>query len=621
MQDLDWLPLPPDNFKELCKDLESNQETAPIVKRLADSRLSQNQCNRLYRSIVKLSDDKLQQLQQGFDKVKLGIVSNGTTDLMVPGLFISALRRGIWIEPVIADFDQALQESQLPDSTINAARPDLVLLMLDYRAFSFASQTVAGCAEGFNAEDAIQYIDQIRQGFARHGQVNCIVPTLAVPPVNLLGSLDRRLTGSLKKQIHDFNHAITPLIAQSDDYLLDVETIAAELGTHNWFDERQWLSSRLALSDQAELFYFERLAALLAGIRGKSKKCLVLDLDNTLWGGVIGDDGMEGIILGQGHPQGEAHAQLQRYAKELKACGIILAVCSKNDEINALQPFKDHLDMVLREEDIAVFVANWNDKVSNLQHIARTLNIGIDSLVFVDDNPAEREIVRMNLPQVAVPELPSDPALYVRTLMAANYFETVNFTEEDKLRAEQYRQNSQRQKLMESATDLDSYLESLEMVAVMGSFDEMSYKRVTQLINKTNQFNLTTQRYTEAQVLEFERSSQYFCLQARLMDKFGDNGIVSVVICKKTPGQWEIDTWLMSCRVIKRRLEDLMCDEIVRQALADNATKLTGQYIPSAKNALVADLYPSLGFAQQDSGSWELDLTRYNFKSPPISIE
>ena len=622
MQDLNWLPLPPENFNSLCAALSSTDQDPLQLGQLAKYRLNANQANRLYRTVKKLDKVQQQKLQQGFEKVKLGVVSNSTTDLITPSVFIAGLRRGLWLEVILTDFDQILHESQMPDSHINAAKPDLVLLMMDYRAFNFGSHGVAATASAFCAQEALEFLNQVRKGFREHSQANCIVPTLAIPSGTLLGNLDRKLDGSLKKEILLFNQLLTDELSSGQDYLLDINTLAAEIGSYQWFDERQWLNFRIAMSSTAELFYCEQLSALIASIKGKSKKCLVLDLDNTLWGGVIGDDGMDGIILGQGNPRGEAHCRLQRYAKELKSHGIILAVCSKNDEKNALQPFREHPDMLLKEEDIAIFVANWSDKASNIKYIAEMLNIGIDSLVFVDDNPAEREMIRANVPQVSVPELPTDPALYVSTLMAANYFEAVNFTHEDSQRAEQYRQNSERKKLLESTTNMDDYLASLEMVAVMGPVDSFSRKRVTQLINKTNQFNLTTQRYTESQVMEFEQSEQYFTLQIRLIDKFGDNGIVSVVICKIHEDHWQIDTWLMSCRVIKRRLEELVCDEIVKQAQAHKARKLIGTYLPTSKNGLVAELYPSLGFTSEDNGEhWSLDLSNYEFKLPPITVE
>ena len=344
--------------------------------------------------------------------------------------------------------------------------------------------------------------------------------------------------------------------------------------------------------------------------RGKSSKCLVLDLDNTLWGGVIGDDGLDGIALGQGSAAGEAHVALQRYAKRLLERGVILAVCSKNDEANALAPFQQHPEMVLKQSDIACFVANWQDKAGNLRHIAKTLNIGIDSLVFVDDNPAERALIRRELPAVGVPELPDDPAEYVGTLASAGYFEALDITAEDRERAEQYRANASRDALRASATDMAGFLDSLKMELTWAPFDRAGIKRITQLINKTNQFNLTTQRYTEAQVLalmEREDEGRVVTLQLRLSDIYGENGIIALVIAKVTPSSdLDIDTWLMSCRVLGREVEQATLNILAARAKDLGCRSLIGTFKPTDKNSMVKDLFSKLGFEPLDTtGSGE----------------
>jgi FkbH-like protein len=345
--------------------------------------------------------------------------------------------------------------------------------------------------------------------------------------------------------------------------------------------------------------YGDLVARLLAARAGRSYKCLVLDLDNTLWGGVIGDDGLNGIVLGQGSPLGEGFVAVQEYAKDLARRGIILAVCSKNDEANALEPFEKHPEMVLKRNDIASFRANWDDKASNIRAVAEELNIGLDSLVFLDDNPFERNLIRAHLPMVAVPEVPDDdPALVPRVLADAGYFESTGITDDDRQRAAQYQENRAREELRGAATDLEGYLRALDMRMIWSRFDTVGLQRVVQLINKTNQFNLTTRRHTEADVEAIMADRASFGLQLRLLDRFGDNGIIAVVIGRMTePGAVTIDTWLMSCRVLGRGVETTTLNLVVEQARALGATRLIGEYVPTKKNGMVRDHYSRLGFS------------------------
>ena len=417
------------------------------------------------------------------------------------------------------------------------------------------------------------------------------------------------------------NERVSEAAASDGVLLVDAARASERDGLDAWFDVKRWLQAKFEIAPQAAPLYGDLVARIIAAQRGLSRKCLVLDLDNTLWGGVVGDDGLEGIVLGEGSAAGEAHLALQRYAKHLSERGIILAVCSKNEPEIAEAVFHEHPEMVLKRSDIAVFVANWNDKAANLETIAKQLNIGVDSLVFVDDNPVERARIRESLPVVAVPELPDDAAQYVRCLADAGYFEAIAFTDEDRLRAGQYAANASREEFQGSAQSLDDFLRGLEMSVEIGAFAPVDLPRVAQLINKTNQFNLTTRRHPIEAVEGFAEADECVTLQFRLVDRFGDNGIVSTMILRpstEAPDTLEIDTWVMSCRVFGRQLEFEAMNAAVAAARRRGVRTLRAEYIPTAKNGIVRELYATLGFTRAPdppSGAgttrWLLDLDDY----------
>ena len=363
----------------------------------------------------------------------------------------------------------------------------------------------------------------------------------------------------------------------------------------------------------------------MAAARGRSRKVLALDLDNTLWGGVIGDDGMEGIDLGQGTGTGEAYVAFQRYVKDLKMRGVVLAICSKNDPANALAPFKNHNEMVLKTDDFGAILANWDDKATNLKEIAKKLNLGLDSIVFFDDNPAERALVRQYLPMIAVPEVPEDPADYASCLARSGLFESFVLTKEDQIRAEQYRAESKRRELQTAATNIEEYLAGLKMDLAVAPFDEAGASRISQLINKSNQYNLTTRRYTLEQVKEMIGDKNMVTYQFQLKDRFGDNGMISVIITKPAPtnGQFVIDTWLMSCRVLGRCVEQEVLNCLAAQMKKRGAKTLIGEYIPTEKNQMVEGHYTKLGFkpgAGKDRKVWTLDLESFTPFETPIKV-
>lgn len=529
--------------------------------------------------------------------IRLAILGSSTMTHLHAGIRVAAARRGLWVETYESDYGQYRQELADPSSGLHAFGPTAILFAFDAR------HAASGCTAALTAEDA-QALDEAARrdlaGLWRMAQdaFRCpvlhqtVLPTLPA----LMGGNEHRLPGSGAAFIRRLNADLRALAAAEGVHLLAIDDRAARDGMAAWHDPALWHRSKQDLSPKVAPVYGDLVARLLAALQGRSAKCLVLDLDNTLWGGVIGDDGLEGIALGQGNAVGEGFAAVQAYAKELAARGIILAVCSKNDDANAREPFEKHPEMVLKLGDIACFVANWQDKASNLRRIAAELNIGIDSLVFLDDNPAEREVVRRELPMVAVPEAPEDPALVPDCLADAGYFEGLSLTDEDRARTASYHGNRARAALQESATDLPAFLRSLDMQLSWRHFDRIGLQRIVQLINKTNQFNLTTRRMSEEEVLAVIDDPDSFGLQLRLKDRFGDNGIIAIVIGRRDQDSVLIDTWLMSCRVLGRQVEAATLGLLAEQARRLGARRLVGVYRPTAKNAMVREHYQRLSF-------------------------
>jgi FkbH-like protein len=620
---LAWLPRAPDDFAAACKALATAASPGTAIRHLAGHALDENQLARLGRAIMRLRKDG--QSLAPLQPFRLGLIGNGTLDLLAPVIISSAARHGIALDCVLADYGQITQEALSPASRINAAKPDAVLLAIDYRGLPLRFATGDTAAEQADIDGALGLINTVRGGIRANAGAVCIVQTLAPPPESLFGSFDRVVPGTPRRVIEGVNRALADSLAGTEDLLLDVAGLAETVGLGTWHSPSQWNMAKLAFADVCLPIYGDHVGRLIGAMRGKSRRCLILDLDNTVWGGVIGDDGVEGIKIAQGDAAGEAHLSVQQMALRLRERGIVLAVCSKNTDEVARAPFRTHPEMLLKEDSFAVFQANWNDKATNIKAIAEELSLGLESMVFLDDNPMERDIVRQMLPQVAVPELPEDPAWYARLLAAGGYFEATTYSNEDRDRAEMYQSNARRVALQKQAGDVDAYLASLQMEIVFAPFDRTGRARISQLINKSNQFNLTTNRYTEADVGAAEDDPAVFTLQVRLIDSFGDNGMISVIICRPGASEaWDIDTWLMSCRVLGRKVEQMVLREILLHARAHGISRLIGTYRPTERNALVRDHYEKLSFrklSQQDDGTtiWELD-ARTEVPEAPMTV-
>jgi FkbH-like protein len=623
---LSWLPEPPSNFAAECRAAaESSGPLGAVLMELSKYSLNVNQLSRL-RKVLSAASQTGRPLDP-LSPFRLGVVSNSTLDFIVPSLEASALRHGIALTCIQADYGQVLQEVISPDSLLYSETLDAVLIAIDYRYFPLRSSYGDVQATATTVQETISHFDSLRNAVRRNSGAISILQTFALPSEPLFGSFDSVLPGTQRQLLTAMNKGLVESVYGTEDLIVDIASLAENIGLARWHSPAQWNMAKLPFADEFVPVYADYVARVLAALRGKSRRCLILDLDNTLWGGVIGDDGLEGIKVAQGDATGEAYLSVQRMALALRERGVVLAVSSKNNDETARSVFRDHPEMLLREEHLAVFQANWNDKATNIKAIAEELSLGLDAMVFLDDNPAERGLVRKLLPQVAVPELPSDPALYARTLSAAGYFESVTFSQEDAKRADFYQDNARRVSLQKQAGNVDDYLASLNMEIIFQPFDKTGRSRIAQLVNKSNQYNLTTRRYTEAEIGQAEADPNCFTLQVRLTDIFGDNGMISVVICRETePKVWEIDTWLMSCRVLGRGVQDMVLNEILRHAEANSIDRLLGIYIPSARNQMVENHYPLLGFESVDrqpdgSTRWSLQVLGAEVKKAPMSVK
>jgi len=614
--ELHWLPTIPD-WRVRLRALGTDPAAAwPEAVALANARLNFVLTNALDEAVRRALPAKPEGVAT--KPVRLAVLGSATLTHLLPAIRVAGLRRGIWIDTYENDFGQYAQELSDPDSALHEFKPTAILLSLDGYHLS------AGVTAGLDAAGAAAALDEIEGRIretwrlAREAFRCPIIQQTALPvhPV-VLGSNEHRLPGSRARFLARLNEALRVMADEDGVDLLAVDDHAARDGACAWHDTALWHRSKQEIAPPAAPLYGDLVGRLVAAKQGRSFKCLVMDLDNTMWGGVIGDDGMEGIALGQGSALGEAYVAFQDYARELSRRGVILAVCSKNDEANAVEPFEKHPEMVLRRPDISSFVANWQNKADNIRAIAEELNIGIDSLVFIDDNPFERNLVRQELPVVAVPEVSDDPTYFPRALADAGYFEGLSVTDEDRERTAQYQGNKARDALKASATDLESYLRGMEMQLVWKGFDRIGLQRIVQLINKSNQFNLTTKRYAEEDVLAVMADPDAFGLQLRLLDRFGDNGVIAIIIGRLLENKdLYIDTWLMSCRVLGRQVEPTTLNLIVQEAAKLGARRVVGEYIPTKKNGMVKDHYAKLGFSvmeRDDAGGNRniIDLTSF----------
>ena len=554
--------------------------------------------------------------------VKVALLGGATTQMMEAPLGLALEALGLGCEIFRSEYNTFAHEMLDNRSATASFKPEVAIVMNgpgNIPSWPKAGDSLEQVKEII--EDVCRYWMDLCAKLHEHTQCEIILNNFHPFPTAPLGNLGAKLPWDANNFIRRLNRELGDRLP-AYIHVNDVESLSAKHGLLEWFDPRYWFHAKQPVSFDCLLPYVRNTARIIGALFGCSAKCLVLDLDNTLWGGVVGDDGPEGLVIGEGNPVGEAFKAFQEYLLKLKERGVMLAVCSKNEESNAVAAFEKRPEMVLKREDFVLFKANWRPKPENLREIASELNIGIDTLVFVDDNPAEREHVRLSLPNVKVVELSEDPADYPHLLDEVGLFETTAVSAEDQERTRKYHENSQRARLQESAGDYTSYLASLQQKAVVKPFEEIQLDRITQLINKTNQFNLTTLRQSRSQVEALMGDPKVLTAYVRLADRFGDNGLISVFFAHRKDQELWIDEWLMSCRVLKRGVEQLLCNYAIEKARAMGVTRLHGVYIPTKANKLVCDHYKSLGFAAtgaEPNGTthWSLDLAGYQ----PVKVE
>lgn len=564
----------------------------------------------------------------GLLEVRIAILGGSTTSEVADLLELLLLDQGI--RPILyqSEYNRYFEESVIDASRLMDFKPQIVYVhtsSVNIQEFPPLSTSEA---------DRNAYISAEAMRFAAiwnalQETVGCVViqNNFELPSSRVLGNLDAVNSAGHTRFIHSLNGELVREAGSHPKLLInDLNSIAAMLGLNHFHDPRRWFSYKLISTPAGSLEIAKSVAALVGSVYGRSRKCLVLDLDNTLWGGVIGDDDVENIKIGKETPEGEAYTAFQQYCLQLRERGILLAVCSKNSPEIAQQGF-EHPESLLRLEHFSAFRVNWEPKHENIKAIASDLNIGLDSLVFVDDNPAEREIVSAQLPMVAVPDVGSDVSNFIRALEQERYFEPVALSADDLKRAGQYEDNARRMQAQGQFASYADYLDSLEMTAEIAPFRSVYLERITQLINKTNQFNLTTRRYTLSEIERLSGDPGYVTLYGKLMDKFGDNGVVSVIIGRREGHALHLDLWLMSCRVVKRDMELAMLDSIVAACRGQGVSDIYGRYIPTPKNGMVSDHYEKLGFKRVDGDAdtqttWKLDLREdYVTKNKHIQIK
>ena len=551
---------------------------------------------------------------KSFITKRIAILGGTSTGEIKEQLEIFLLNSNIRPDFYECEYGQFYETVMFEDESLKNFNPEIIYIHISNENLKSLND-VDQISED-RAKDEFIKLEFIWQKLSQSFECAIIQDNFELPSFKSLGNFDVSSKSSITRTVNILNEMLyKQAIEKNYLYICDRNYLSSKLGLANWKDYSLWLLAKYSLSYQAITNICYTLNKIIQSISGFSKKCLVLDLDNTLWGGVIGDDGVDGILLGKESAMGEAYLDFHSYVKELKNRGVILAVCSKNDFDNARSGF-NHPDSILKFSDFTVFKANWDTKTKNIYDIAQEINIGLDSIVFIDDNPLERDIVRKEFSGVvSVPDIGDDITRYREILDGSELFNMTSLSEEDKKRNDFYKNDKKREKAVFNFTDYNDYLKSLKMIAEIGRFNKAYLTRITQLTNKTNQFNLTTKRMTEKDIEYIMNDDLSISLYAKLDDKFGENGLVSVMQGNIKGSSVSIDLWLMSCRVFKRTLEYTIFYEFAKLARSKNINTIIGKYMPTKKNKIVSDIYKELGFSMVDENNgtltFELNLLAY----------
>ena len=515
------------------------------------------------------------------------------------------------IDLLETDYDQIELQVFDPSSELFKHGPQFILVFYSVERLK---EKFYSLPTGQRTEFASRFILSIEIIYQKAQKINnskLIVTNFPEWGDEVLYNFANSTESSFTYQLRKINYELMSTACKNRNlFINDIASLQNRTGIAGSFDRRMYVNAGMGYSLEFIPVVARNTVSYIASMLGIFKKCLILDLDNTLWGGVAGDVGWEKVEVGH-YGIGKAYSDFQQWIKQVKIRGIILAACSKNNESSAREVFDKNPEMKLRVSDFAVFIANWNNKADNIRHIQKILNIGFDSIVFVDDNPAERELVRTELPQVLVPEMPEDPSEYVLFLSSLHLFETASLSIEDEHRTRQYQDESQRTVFQQSSTNEDAFLEGLGMIATVNDTDKYSIPRISQLTQRSNQFNLRTIRYSEEELCRLASRQGVQIMAFSLEDKFGDYGIISAIILERRKDALFIDTWVMSCRALKRGMEDFVCNYIVSYAKSQGVPLVCGVYIPTAKNGIVSDLYKSLGFLMAEGNIWTLTTGTY----------
>lgn len=557
-------------------------------------------------------------LKKDFDslkKIRVALLGDSATQFLTLAIRGAAFERGFDLQIFEADFNQIERQIYDPSSELYEYKPEIIIAFQStHKLLGRYNKCKLEKQSSFCNIEMESLIDLYATA-EKELKSKMIFYNYTEIDDSVFGNYANRVESSFLFQLRKINYELMLFSSKNEGfYICDLSTIQNQVGKTLVFQPSIYVNTDMVLSIEVLPRVAYRTIDIITSLNGKIKKCIIIDLDNTTWGGIIGDDGIENIQIGS-LGIGKAFSEFQHWVKKLKNRGIIVAVCTKNTESVAKEPFEKHPDMVLKLEDIAIFVANWDNKVDNIRYIQNVLNIGFDSMVFIDDNPFERNMVRENIQGVFVPELPVDPSEYLEYLYSLNLFETVSFSNEDIERTKLYQIEAKRATIERSYSNQDDFLESLKMRSLVESFNNFNIPRVAQLSQRSNQFNLRTVRYTAYDLEVLSKSENNFTFAFNLEDKFGDNGLICVLILKiEDTKTLFIDTWFMSCRVLKRGMENFVLNTISDFAKSRGYLFLKGEFIPTSKNEMVRDHYEILGF-KKNGEFWILETKNYSQKT------